>query len=124
MEVVIFGGLALYALMLFSRTDYADKPLAQSEPMEKPYGLPITLALTGVLLLLLLGLSGAAVEGSAYDVVESTGDAELLGMFSLSGIVACIGGLMVVNGVARGLGLLLLLGGIFLNVSITAGAMP
>jgi hypothetical protein len=64
---------------------------------------------------------GSAVEGSAYDKVAQTGDAELLSMFSATSLVGVIGGLMVVNGIARGLGIVLMLGGIFLSVAITAG---
>ena len=121
MEVIIFGGLALLALWTFSRSSDADKPLAQAEPFDSGSGAPLTLALMGVAVLLLLGLMGSAVEGSAYDKVAQTGDAELLSMFSATSLVGVIGGLMVVNGIARGLGIVLMLGGIFLSVAITAG---
>ncbi len=121
MEVIIFGGLALLALWAFTRTPGADAPLAPAEPFDKGSGLPITLALLGVGAFLLLGLMGSAVEGSAYDKVAQNGDADLLTMFSATSLMGIVGGLLVVNGIARGIGVVLLLGGIFLSVAITAG---
>lgn len=121
MEVIIFGGLALLALWAFTRTPSADELLAPAEPFDKGSGLPITLALLGVGAFLLLGLMGSAVEGSAYDKVAQTGDADLLTMFSATSLMGIVGGLLVVNGIARGLGVVMLLSGIFLSVAITAG---
>jgi len=122
MDVVIFIGLGLALLWLFSRTPDADRPLAVVEPMERSWGLPITLALLGMLGVLGLGMLGGLSESSAYAAVEATGDADLLAGFSLSGIVAVLGGLMIVNGVARGLGVLLFVVGVVLNVAIVVGA--
>ena len=126
MEVVIFGGLALLGLWAFTRTPNADKPFEPAEPFDSTTGGGLTLVLLVVLVFLLLGLMGSAVPGSAYDKVEQAGDADMLAAFTLSAIIGVIGGLMVVNGVARGLGTVLMLAGIFLTVAITAtaGALP
>lgn len=120
MEVVvifIFVGLAVMAA--FSGTSDADKPLARAEPMPKSTGAPVTLALTVMLLMLFAGLMGNAVEGSAYATVEAAGDADLLNGFIFACILGCVGGLMIVNGIARGLGVILLLVGILASVGIT-----
>jgi len=125
MEVIFFAGLVLLAFWAFSKTTYADeKPLAVTERADATWGVPITICLVIVLLFLLAGLTGNAVSGSAYDVVAQTGDADLLNAFILASIVGCIGGLLLVNGIARPIGLILLLGGIFLSVAITAGVQP
>lgn len=120
MEVIFFGGLALLGLWAFTRTPHADEPLAPAEPFDSTTGGGLTLALFFILVLLLLGLMGNAVPDSAYDVVAQTGDADLLNGFILASIMGVVGGLMVVNGIARGLGTVLMLAGIFLSVAITA----
>ena len=119
MEVILFGGLALLALWAFTRTPHADAPLAPAEPFDKGSGLPITLALLGVGAFLLLGLMGNAVEGSAYATVEAAGDADLMNGFIFSSLLGCIGGLLIVNGIARGLGVVLLIVGILGSVGVT-----
>lgn len=120
MEIVvlfIFVGLAV--VWAFSGTSDADKPLARAEPMPKSYGAPVTMALTAMLLMLLMGLMGNAVEGSAYAIVEGSGDADMMNGFIFACILGCVGGLMIVNGIARGFGVILLLAGILSSVGIT-----
>jgi len=117
--IVIFVIVALAVMATFSGTPDADKPLARAEPMPKSYGAPVTMALTVMLLLLLMGLMGNSIEGSAYAIVEGSGDADLMNGFIFACILGCIGGLMIVNGIARGLGVLLLLAGILASVGIT-----
>ena len=117
--VAIFVIVGLAVTAAFSGTPDADKPLAHSEPMPSNWGMPITLGLTIMLLMLFAVLMGNAPSTSAYGVVEASGDADLMNGFIFSGILACVGGLMIVNGVARGLGEILLLVGILASVGIT-----
>ena len=117
--VAIFVIVGLAVMAAFSGTPDADKPLAHSEPMPSNWGMPITLGLTIMLLMLFAVLMGNAPSTSAYGVVEASGDADLMNGFIFSGILACVGGLMIVNGVARGLGVILLLAGILASVGIT-----
>lgn len=119
MMVIIFAVLAGLALLSFTKTPDADKPLAPSEPMPKGYGMPATLALLVVILFLFAGLMGNSIEGSAYATVEAAGDADLMNAFIFSSLLGCIGGLLIVNGIARGLGVILLLVGILGSVGIT-----
>ena len=117
--VAIFVIVGLAVMAAFSGTPDADKPLAHSEPMPSNWGMPITLGLTIMLLMLFAGLMGNAPSTSAYGVVEASGDADMLNGFIFACILACVGGLMIVNGVARGLGVILLLVGILASVGIT-----
>ena len=120
MMALIFLALAVLALWSFTKTDYADeKPLAVTERADPTWGVPITICLTLILLGLLAGLMGNSIEGSAYATVEAAGDADLMNMFIGSSLLGCIGGLMLVNGIARPIGLLLLLAGILGSVSVT-----
>lgn len=115
--IFVIAGLALLAA--FKGTPEAEQPLAKTEPMSSSWGVPITLILFAVLVVLLLGLTGNAIEGSAYAIVESSGENDLMNMFIFSALLGCIGGLMIVNGIARGLGVVLLLLGILGSVGIT-----
>jgi hypothetical protein len=119
MPVIIFAVLAGLALLSFTRTPDADKPLAQSQPMPSNYGVPVTLALLAMILMLFAGLMGNSIEGSAYATVEAAGDADLMNTFIFSTLIGCVGGLMIVNGIARGLGVVLLLVGILGSVGVT-----
>jgi len=120
MMVIIFGALALLALWSFSKTDYADeKPLAVTQRADPTFGVPITLALLVVALFLFAGLMGNSIEGSAYATVEAAGDADLLNTFIFGSLLGCFGGLLLVNGIARPIGLILLLVGILTSVGVT-----
>lgn len=120
MEVIIFGGLALLAFWAFSKTSYAEeKPFAVTERADATWGVPITLALLVVTLFLFAGLMGNSIEGSAYATVEAAGDADMMNAFIFGSLMGCIGGLMLVNGIARPIGLILLMGGILMSVGIT-----
>lgn len=120
MEVIFFAGLAVLALWAFTRTDYAEeKPLAVTERADPMWGVPITLALLVVILFLFAGLMGNSIEGSAYATVEAAGDADLMNAFMVGSLMGCVGGLMLVNGIARPIGLILLLGGILISVGVT-----
>lgn len=120
MAVIIFAVLAVLALWSFTKTDYADeKPFAVTERADATYGVPITLAMLGVILFLFAGLMGNSIEGSAYATVEAAGDADLMNTFIFSTLIGCVGGLMIVNGIARGLGVVLLLVGILGSVGVT-----
>ena len=117
--IVIFVIVALAVMATFSGTPDADKPLARAEPMPKSYGAPVTMALTVMLLLLLMGLMGNSIEGSAYATVEAAGDADLMNAFMFGSLLGCVGGLMLVNGIARPIGVVLLIVGILTSVGVT-----
>ena len=120
MILVIFGGLALLALLAFTKTDYAEeKPLQVTERADATWGVPITLALLVVLVFLFAGLMGNSIEGSAYATVEAAGDADLMNAFMFGSLLGCVGGLMLVNGIARPIGLVLLIVGILTSVGVT-----
>lgn len=116
--IFLFAGMAL--LWAFSRTPDAEAPLlAQSDPMPSGSGRLITLLLLAALLPLGLGLMGAALPGSAYATVEATGDPDLTAFFAIACLLVVLGGLLVINGIARGLGVLLIVAGILASVGIT-----
>ncbi|HAJ36332.1 MAG TPA: hypothetical protein DCL15_11630 [Chloroflexi bacterium] len=118
--IFLFAGMALALWWAFSRTPDAEAPLlAQSDPMPLGIGRLLTALLLLSLVVLGMGLMGAALPGSAYATVEATGDADLTSAFAFACLLVVLGGLMAINGIARGLGVLLIVLGILASVGIT-----
>lgn len=123
LEVIFFIGVALLLLKFFGGTSDAEKPIVTvSEPAPSGYR-----ALTAGVVVVMALMGGAAVLGvgdtATYAAVRAGGGDDAVTMFAGCIVVGLGGLLMLINGIAPKLGLLIFLGSVVLSVMVSEVTM-
>lgn len=120
MEVlIIFGGLLSLLFYFSNKRGEIEKPFEVEEKADAIWGVPLSFGVLVVIAMLFMGLMGNSIDGSAYSLVESNGTKEMLDFFIFCSLIVCIGLLMIINGIWRGLGVILLIVGILGSIGVT-----
>ena len=115
-EVILFVGLALLALKFFSGTSDDEKPVFHVEDRPPSGGH----ALSAFLIMIMALITGGALLGTGdtatYAAVRAGGGDDAVTAVAGAVVVGMFGALMLINGCAPKIGLLIFLGGVVLSV--------
>ena len=122
MELFVIIVLAVLALWAFSNTENGQAPIiTKTEPEEKSGSVIASLALIALILFFSAGalIGGGDFDTQTYSDIRTAGGDDAVGFISFVVAIGCGGLLMMVNGVAPRLGLIIFLGCVVSSVLVS-----